>query len=342
MQWVWEEFRFRGRPFRVAHFEAPCEEREVIDDDMTVRLDRCEEELGACLWHDTNLATLRFLEERRPDGYSGVRALELGAGAGACGIALALGGADATITDFDALVPLLDLNARENGFGGCQGQAAEAHRGAGAGAQAARPRRGRRKAGKRRGGKDQDSDEDDSADGRDPEGCEEDEQILRRPSAKERKAARAAKKLAAEEGRAAAKADRAAPTEVPGSCLAQAADWREEARQPALPAGAFDLVVVCDCLYENRESWEDLQAILQRVPAPGGEVVLASATLRRPFLEVFLDALLTAGFNLVEDTVTDHARVVALTVPSDGGSPAVPQEPGAGEGVDADGANGAA
>merc|ERR1712107_191966 len=92
-------------------------------------------------------------------------------------------------------------------------------------------------------------------------------------------------------------------------------DWIHEAQEPTLPAESFDLVVVCDCLYENKESWLQLQTILMRVLAPGGELVLASATLRRPFLEEFLLSVKAEGFRTLERNVTDLALVVALSAP---------------------------
>merc|ERR1712157_549363 len=43
--------------------------------------------------------------------------LELGAGAGPIGIAMALDGAESMVTDLSGLVPLLRLNVARNGFG---------------------------------------------------------------------------------------------------------------------------------------------------------------------------------------------------------------------------------
>merc|ERR1712137_834714 len=102
-----------GRSFRVAHFEAPGRKYEAVDDSSVVQLDRCEVELGACLWHDAVDAVLRFLENHR-GSYASVRVLELGAGAGACGIGLAFDGADVVLTDVGGLVPLLELNIATN------------------------------------------------------------------------------------------------------------------------------------------------------------------------------------------------------------------------------------
>ncbi|CAK9101725.1 unnamed protein product [Durusdinium trenchii] len=90
-----------------------------------------------------------------------------------------------------------------------------------------------------------------------------------------------------------------------GSCQAVAVEWEKEALHPTLPEKAFDLIVVCDCLYENRDSWAALQLLLERLPAeasgePSGEpaVLLASAALRKPFLEAFVAQLAKAKGSL--------------------------------------------
>jgi len=82
-----------------------------------------------------------------------------------------------------------------------------------------------------------------------------------------------------------------------------------------LPASAFDIVIVCDCLYENKESWEALEAILRRVVVPGGEVVLASAQLRKPFLEEFSACLIAAGFASSQPVESEHAIIVEFSSP---------------------------
>lgn len=388
MQWVWEELSFRGRPFQVAHFEAPgsgSEPREDLDDDLVVKLDRCEAELGACLWHDTNKATLRFLEERHT-GYMGLRVLELGAGAGACGIALALDGADSLVTDFEALVPLLELNCAKNGFGTCQNDEDNQMS-----APAARARRPRKTATRRRGAADRDE-ESSGDDNRHPKQVQEPIDSQKKLTAKERKAARVARKanqapsqvegglirpaeqnehlaivvpedledekpsslrkLAQELGftdedlekpdeaetleekktllieMIKAKVASSAETEASGEknvpsppvvsrCRAQAVDWVAEASVPSLPEEPFDIVVICDCLYENKDSWDALECILHRLlprnSASNPELVLASATLRRPFLEEFIQRLLGDGFASAKEVVSEHASVVALT-----------------------------
>mmetsp|Transcript_17121 Transcript_17121/g.48703 ORF Transcript_17121/g.48703 Transcript_17121/m.48703 type:complete len:330 (+) Transcript_17121:112-1101(+) len=297
MQWVWEDLSFRGRAFQLAHFEAPGEgERELVPDDLVVRLDRCEAELGACLWHSTNLAALRFLERHRPEGYAGLRVLEIGAGPGACGLALALDGAESTLTDVDGLVPLMELNLVRNGFG----SDAPAN-----GPTAARRRRGGRKG--RKAGKHQpaDSSSDEApAEGGGQTPAAEGEAAAAKPlSAKQRRAARAEKRAAKDGVDGAAEGD----TGIRGRCTAQAAEWGREARQPDLPAGAFDVVVVCDCLYDNEESWSDMHVILERCLAARGELVLASATLRRPFLDSFSARLELAGFHREAQEVSEHA-----------------------------------
>lgn len=108
---------------------------------------------------------------------------------------------------------------------------------------------------------------------------------------------RAGKASAAEAEAEAAEAARRRQEQA-GPCTALGLEWAREARAaPALlPAAAFDVVVVCDCLYENRESWEALQAVLTRAAAPAAAIVLASAMQRKPFLEAFVVRLLAAGF----------------------------------------------
>jgi len=284
-----------------------------------VTLGRCEAELGACLWHDTNAAALDFLAALRPD-YTGLRVLDLGAGAGVCGLALALDGADATLTELDALVPLLQFNVAHNGFDSATSVVPGGENSAKA--PRAKPRKGRRRgATRRRGG---DSDEEALEGNEAPPEAAEDAEIgvatEKRLSAKERREARAAmRRSKAEAGGAIAdgvggteEAAGAAPALERGLCRAQPADWLQEARAPTLPVGNFDLAIVCDCLYENKESWDALEIVLKHVLAPGAELVLASATLRRPFLEEFTSRCKAAGYTSVAQEVSEHAVVLAL------------------------------
>eukprot|EP00929_Paragymnodinium_shiwhaense_P072266 TRINITY_DN36682_c0_g1_i1.p1 TRINITY_DN36682_c0_g1~~TRINITY_DN36682_c0_g1_i1.p1 ORF type:complete len:339 (-),score=113.98 TRINITY_DN36682_c0_g1_i1:185-1201(-) len=303
---------------------------QVVEDDAAAALDRCEVELGACLWHDTNLAALKFLEDRRAanGAHAGLHVLELGAGAGALGIALALDGAHAVITDVDALVPLLELNCRENGFGGSASSSAAV---GATPTKAAKAKKGKKpKKGRR--------DEDSFDDGSGSEGAPQEEEeapLPKRSTAKDRKAERAAKK-AAKSGGSNGYAATDAPV-APGSCVAQPAEWTSEAQRPTLPAAAFDVVIVCDSLYENRDSWAHLRDILQRTPrAASGEVVLASATLRRPFLKDFAASMVEVGFELTAQEVTEHAEVLSLKRTKAAAKPDVAKEEEAAKGADAD------
>merc|ERR1712129_130817 len=79
------------------------------------------------------------------------------------------------------------------------------------------------------------------------------------PSAKDRRQRRAARKAEAD-GTLLAEAE-----ESCGSCTAQAVDWLIEAANPTLPVSSFNVVVVCDCLYENKDSWDALECILRRL-----------------------------------------------------------------------------
>ncbi|CAJ1394341.1 unnamed protein product [Effrenium voratum] len=274
MRWQRQKFCFRGQGFEVEHFDvAEAESSSSGEDEEAVRarrlrrdrearLQRCETELGACLWIDTNRAALQVLEDR--GSYRGLRVLELGAGAGACGIATALDGADATVSDVDALLPLLQRNLELNQL---------------------RPEAG-----------------DEAPD----EEAREEEEATAKTKAKMRraKAEKAAEKEPTESTAKGRRRRNAPSPRKKGSCQAVAIEWEKEALHPTLPEKAFDLIVVCDCLYENRDSWAALQALLARllVPAESGaasSVVLASAELRRPFLEAFVAQLLEAGFTLL-------------------------------------------
>ncbi|OLQ08513.1 hypothetical protein AK812_SmicGene8002 [Symbiodinium microadriaticum] len=86
-----------------------------------------------------------------------------------------------------------------------------------------------------------------------------------------------------------------------GTCQALAVEWSKEALQPSLPEKSFELIVVCDCLYENRDSWEALRSLLRRLPAPSATVLLASAMLRKPFLQAFVALLQEDGFALTSE-----------------------------------------
>ncbi|CCW70785.1 unnamed protein product [Phytomonas sp. Hart1] len=79
-------------------------------------LEEAEDELGAVLWN-SNGAALGWLRGRffaPPRGPNGRRIVELGAGVGVIGIALAMGGATVAITDLKALLPLLRFNIARN------------------------------------------------------------------------------------------------------------------------------------------------------------------------------------------------------------------------------------
>lgn len=139
MEWVLGTFRFCGHSFHVYHFDVPSESggaaaaaniaslRDQLAVDA-VQLDQAAEEIGAVLWTESTAGCLRWLEEqvvfstssarRGKKPLSGRRVLELGAGCGVVGAALACAGADVTVTDIASVVPLLQVNAhlqREEG-----------------------------------------------------------------------------------------------------------------------------------------------------------------------------------------------------------------------------------
>lgn len=361
MQWVWEDLSFRGKVFSAAHFEAPepgrC--REEVSDLDVANLFRCEAELGACLWHETNSEALSFLERRRAS-YAGLRVLELGAGPGVPGLALAQDGAQVTVTDLPALVPLLQLNAKRNGFG-TEGDAGFSAVGScpPGNEEASVKKRGRKKPQRRKGGRDAaDSDDEWAANGgaiaaqlgvdraeREHLGLDAaDRQYQevaadgdKKMTARQRKAAREVAKAAKEKdggarvvGQASSIEDGSVlcvPTEaqdalaedapaIAASCTAQAADWVEEAADPTLAAASFDVLMVIDCLYENKDSWTYLQMVLEHSAAPDAEIIFASATLRRPFLEEFASILVDSNFAIVAREVSEHVAIVVFSPPA--------------------------
>eukprot|EP00913_Durusdinium_trenchii_P017025 g16010.t1 len=257
MRWQRKAFTFRDETFQVEHFDvAEAESSSSGDDEESLQarlqrrkreaqLQRCEAELGACLW------SLKAQFEWR-SSYRGLRTLELGAGAGACGIALAYDGATSTVSDVEALLPLLQRNLELN----------ELHTAEATGVVPQEEKTG--------------------------------------SSRRRNKPTRSTMK---------------------GSCQAVAVEWEKEALHPTLPEKAFDLIVVCDCLYENRDSWAALQLLLERLPAeasgePSGEpaVLLASAALRKPFLEAFVAQLAKAGFTLLQKQEGGHLGEVCTAI----------------------------
>ncbi|CAE7256133.1 unnamed protein product [Symbiodinium natans] len=105
-----------------------------------------------------------------------------------------------------------------------------------------------------------------------------------------------------------------AETQKMGTCEALAVEWAKEAQQPTLPEGAFELLVICDCLYENRESWEALRCLLRRLPAPSATVLFASAMLRKPFLQAFVALLQEDGFLLLNEEEGGHLGDVCIAI----------------------------
>eukprot|EP00933_Yihiella_yeosuensis_P058929 TRINITY_DN5972_c0_g1_i2.p1 TRINITY_DN5972_c0_g1~~TRINITY_DN5972_c0_g1_i2.p1 ORF type:complete len:353 (-),score=93.75 TRINITY_DN5972_c0_g1_i2:178-1158(-) len=300
MRWQHQALRFRGRDFQVVHFdvseksEGDSSTEESEDEEQRGKkrlkehrrrdiLERCETELGACLWLESNIAALRVLEGLQTS-YAGNRVLELGAGAGACGIALARDGARSIICDFESLVPLMEHNVTLNRLNGSFATVEEEEPVPTADAAETL----------------QDGDVSEIPKARAKE--EETEVLGRTGKPKEKKAARQSagsrkSRKAAQEAAAAAEAAAAEATK--GVCQALAIDWRQEVKEPILPAASFDTVIVCDCLYENKESWDSLQALLPRVCAPAANILLVSAMLRKPFLEEFVGRLQEDRFILV-------------------------------------------
>jgi len=71
--------------------------------------------VGACLW-DGAILLAAFLAAQPDYRFVGAKCIELGAGVGLVGIALAKMGAFVTLTDIDKVLPLLEDNLRANGI----------------------------------------------------------------------------------------------------------------------------------------------------------------------------------------------------------------------------------
>ncbi|ESL10632.1 hypothetical protein TRSC58_01632 [Trypanosoma rangeli SC58] len=98
------------------------------DASLRQQLETAEDQLGAVLWN-SNTVALQYLHNHvLRDKAAGHRVVELGAGVGCLGIALAMAGARVVVTDMKELVPLMQKNielnaarirARSNGQGSC-------------------------------------------------------------------------------------------------------------------------------------------------------------------------------------------------------------------------------
>lgn len=86
------------------------------DDDPLAELDGAEDHLGSVMWN-SNSVVLEHLSSSmlsKSTGAKGVGVIELGAGVGVLGIALAAGGARVLLTDLKELVPLMAHNIQRN------------------------------------------------------------------------------------------------------------------------------------------------------------------------------------------------------------------------------------
>jgi hypothetical protein len=123
MEWKCGAFEFLGTRFHAWHFDGSDDSGSThappAAPPCLASLDRAEGEIGAVLWAEAAHAMLRWLEPTaRRASFRGCRVLELGAGCGFVGLALAACGARVTLTDKAVLAPLLELNAslaREQG-----------------------------------------------------------------------------------------------------------------------------------------------------------------------------------------------------------------------------------
>jgi predicted nicotinamide N-methyase len=101
MEWVLGNFNYRGKRFLCWHFDA-CNEAVTAEAENSAELcqgvraeelpETATEEIGAVLWLEAAEACLHWLERSR-SSYRGWNVLELGAGCGFVGLALATDGA---------------------------------------------------------------------------------------------------------------------------------------------------------------------------------------------------------------------------------------------------------
>lgn len=97
------------------HIE-PVHNYTLLDNSFTVQIDQNSKgfgELGSRIW-DGSLVLARYLECRDPSFFHNKKFIELGSGTGIMGIVAALQGADITLTDKKALLPLINHNIEKN------------------------------------------------------------------------------------------------------------------------------------------------------------------------------------------------------------------------------------
>ena len=100
MDWILGEFKFRGHDFKAWHFDVSAGEGSNADaprlsGDEEDALEDATGEIGAVLWSEAAIACLQHLQDIKKS-YAGCKVLELGAGCGFVGLALAADGAKVT------------------------------------------------------------------------------------------------------------------------------------------------------------------------------------------------------------------------------------------------------
>ncbi|XQJ26258.1 Putative methyltransferase, putative [Leishmania guyanensis] len=130
LAWVMKEVESPYGDIATLHWAVPDADADALNStSLQVELESAEDQLGAVLWN-SNTAALRHLHARvfklppsssssatqapPPIPLAGKNIVELGAGVGCLGIALAMAGARVTITDLKELLPLMEYNVRLN------------------------------------------------------------------------------------------------------------------------------------------------------------------------------------------------------------------------------------
>lgn len=119
LRWVSKEMESPYGSVAVVHWAVDDNDDTAASDDaddmlLQQQLESAEDQLGAVLWN-SNTVALRYLHNHVLCGKADAcRVVELGAGVGCLGIALAMAGARVVVTDLKELVPLMEKNIEIN------------------------------------------------------------------------------------------------------------------------------------------------------------------------------------------------------------------------------------
>lgn len=272
---------------------APSGKMRLVEE-LEAALEILSEEIGAVLWRDACDFMLSFLEEYRGSwggsrgaslppglealgGKRGKRILELGAGCGYVGLALAADGAEVCLTDMAVCLVELAVNRYLNIRDAVLEKAGLKIVGLGGGSSGSARERGREVVLLEAGGSSSSG-----AGGGGGGAAEEDHAVGERgrctkgvqAGVKGRGGLRGMKKAAARETRHDAPSREGAESAcVDGNVRVALCDWLSEAP----PSGVFDYAICCEVLYAGRDVWPGLRKIFEKLLFGGScrEILLA-------------------------------------------------------------------